>query len=47
MAEIKTKQTDTDVHESINKFVQTRQKQKDSFELIKLMQNFTNYEPKM
>ncbi len=47
MAEIKTKQTDADVTEFINSFANTEQKKKDSFELVKLMQNFTGYEPKM
>ena len=47
MAEIKTKQTDADVHEFINSFANTEQKRKDSFELIKLMQKITGFEPKM
>ena len=47
MAEIKTKQTNADVHEFINSFADTEQKRKDSFELLKLMQDFTGYEPKM
>ena len=47
MAEIKTKQTGADVIEFINSFADTEQKKKDSFELLKLMQNFTGYEPKM
>lgn len=47
MAEIKTKQTDTDVSEFINAFADTEQKRKDSFELLKLMQDFTGYEPRM
>lgn len=47
MAELKTKQTDVDVHEFINTFTDTEQKRKDSFELLKLMQDFTGYEPKM
>jgi len=47
MAEIKTKQTEADVHEFINSFANTEQKKKDSFELLKLMQDFTGYEPKM
>lgn len=47
MAEIKTKQTNADVHEFINAFAETEQKRKDSFELLKLMQDFTGYEPKM
>ncbi len=47
MAEIKTKQTDADVRAFINAFADTDQKRKDSFELLKLMQGFTGYEPKM
>lgn len=47
MAEIKTKQTNADVHEFINTFADTEQKRKDSFELLKLMQDFTGYEPRM
>jgi hypothetical protein len=47
MAEIKTKQTDADVTEFINSFANTEQKKKDSFELVKLMQDFTGYEPRM
>lgn len=47
MAEIKAKQTGADVVEFINSFADTEQKKKDSFELLKLMQDFTGYEPKM
>lgn len=47
MAEIKTKQTNADVHEFINTFATTEQKIKDSFELLDLMQKQTGYEPKM
>jgi len=47
MAEIKTKKTNADVHEFINAFANNEQKRKDSFELLKLMQDFTGYEPKM
>lgn len=47
MGEIKTKQTESDVHEFINSFASTEQKKKDSFELLKLMQDFTGSEPKM
>ncbi len=47
MAEIKTKQTNAGVHEFIMTFADTEQKQKDSFELLRLMQDFTGYEPKM
>jgi hypothetical protein len=47
MAELKTKQTDADVAEFINKFTDTEQKRKDSFELLKIMQDITGFEPKM
>jgi hypothetical protein len=47
MAEIKTKQTNVDVIEFINAFADTEQKRADSFELLKLMQDFTGFEPKM
>lgn len=47
MAKPKTTYTSADVHEFINSFADTEQKRKDSFELIKLMQDFTGYEPKM
>lgn len=47
MAELKTKQTSANVSEFINKFADSEQKRKDSFELLKLMQDFTGYEPKM
>jgi len=47
MAELKTRQTSADVSEFIHAFADTEQKRKDSFELLKLMQDFTGYEPKM
>ena len=47
MAEIKTKQTNSDVTEFINVFADTEQKRADSFEILKLMQDFTGFEPKM
>ena len=47
MAELKTKQTEADVHEFINSFAETEQKRADSFELLKLMQEVTGYEAKM
>lgn len=47
MAELKTKKTDADVNEFINSFADTEQKRKDSFELLKLMREFTGFEPKM
>ena len=47
MAELKTKKNDADVNEFINSFADTEQKRKDSFELLKLMRDFTGFEPKM
>lgn len=47
MAELKTKQHGADVTEFINSFADTEQKRKDSFELLKLMREFTGFEPKM
>lgn len=47
MAELKTKQTDADVHEFINSFADSEQKRRDSFELLKLMRDVTGCEPKM
>lgn len=47
MAEIKTKQTNADVHEFIKSFADTEQKRKDSFELLELMQKTTGCAPKM
>ena len=47
MAELKTKQNNTDVTGFINTSVDTEQKRKDSFELLKLMEEFTGFKPKM
>lgn len=47
MAELKTKQNNADVSEFIKSFADTEQKRKDSFELIKLIQDFTGFEPRM
>lgn len=47
MAKNKTQTTDANVEDFINSFADTEQKRKDSFELIKLMQDFTGHEPKM
>ena len=47
MAEIKTKQTDADVSEFIQTFADTDQKRKDSFELVKIIQDLSSFEPKM
>jgi hypothetical protein len=47
MAELKTKQHDGDVGEFIRSFAQGEQKIKDSFELLKLMSEFTGHEAKM
>jgi hypothetical protein len=47
MAELKTRQTNADVSEFIKSFADTEQKRNDSFELLKLMQDFTGFEPRM
>lgn len=47
MAELKTKQTDADVFEFIDSFANTEQKKLDSYELVKLIQEVTGFEPKM
>lgn len=47
MAEIKTKQTDANVEDFINSFAETEQKRQDGFELLKIMQEFAGYDPKM
>jgi hypothetical protein len=47
MAELKTQKTDADVIEFINSFADTEQKRQDSYELVKIMQDFTGFEPKM
>jgi hypothetical protein len=47
MAELKTKQNDANVNDFINSFANTELKKKNSFEILKLMQDFTGYEPKM
>jgi hypothetical protein len=47
MAALKTQQTNASVEDFINSVADTEQKRKDSFDLLKLMQDFTGYEPKM
>jgi hypothetical protein len=47
MAELKTKQTEADVIQFINSFADTEAKRKDSFELLKLIREWTGLEPKM
>jgi len=47
MAEVKTKQTDADVYDFIDTFTATEQRRTDSLELVKLMQEFSGYQPKM
>lgn len=47
MAELKTKPTEADVKEFILATADTEKKVKDSFELVKLMQEVTGFEPKM
>lgn len=47
MAKNKTTETSADVEEFINSFANTDQKRQDSFELLKMMQSVTGFEPKM
>lgn len=47
MAENKTKQTNEDVFAFIDSFANTEQKRKDSYELVKIMQDFSGFPPKM
>ena len=47
MADLKTKKNNANVEEFINSFADTEQKRKDSFELLKLMQDFTGHKPEM
>ncbi|MDP2174882.1 MAG: DUF1801 domain-containing protein [Bacteroidota bacterium] len=47
MAELKTKQTEQNVHDFIYSFSDTEQKQKDSFDLLVLMEEITECKPKM
>jgi len=47
MTKLKTQKTDAEVTEFIETFVDTEEKNKDSFELIHLIQNCTGFEPKM
>ena len=47
MAALKTVQTDANVNEFIDNFSNTEQKKTDSYELLKLMSDFTGYEPRM
>ncbi|MFA7289163.1 MAG: DUF1801 domain-containing protein [Melioribacteraceae bacterium] len=47
MAELKTQQNNNNVIDFINSFAETEQRRNDSLEILKLMQDFTGYEPKM
>lgn len=47
MAKTKTNETDADVYEFIDSFANSTQKKKDSYELIKILQDITGEEPKM
>lgn len=47
MAALKTRPNDASVQDFINTVANTDQKRLDSFELLKLMQESTGYEPKM
>jgi hypothetical protein len=43
----KTTQTEVDVTDFINSFVDNKQKKADSFQLIELMTKWSGFEPKM
>lgn len=47
MAELKTQENDANVNDFINLNTDSEQKRLDSFELLKVMQEYTGYEPKM
>ncbi|RRN77953.1 DUF1801 domain-containing protein [Pseudoxanthomonas sp. SGD-10] len=47
MAKTKTTYTDADVRKFIETYVEDEQKKADSLELLKLMQEWSGYEPKM
>lgn len=47
MAALKTQPTNESVEDFINSFADTEPKRKDSFELLKLMEDFTGHKPKM
>ena len=47
MAKNKTTETEISVVDFINTFVEEEAKRNDAFELIKIMQNVTGFEPKM
>ena len=47
MAKNKTAETDKNIFNFIDAFVDSEQKREDSFQLIKLMQKVSGYEPKM
>lgn len=47
MAKNKTTVTDASVEEFINTFTDSEQKKQDSFELLKIMQEVSGFEPKM
>lgn len=47
MAKNKTTETETSVLDFINTFVDDEAKRNDAFELLKIMQNVTGFEPKM
>lgn len=47
MSTVKTLQTEASVEDFINSFVDTEQKRNDSFELLKIMGDYTGCEPKM
>jgi hypothetical protein len=47
MAENKTKETDINVTDFINSYVENEVKRQDSFKLVEMMKTWSGYEPKM
>jgi hypothetical protein len=47
MAALKTRKNDKDVVEFINEFVESEAKREDALQLLKFMQEYTGFEPKM
>lgn len=47
MAKNKTTETEVDVYDFIDSYIESEQKKADSLELIKLMSSLSGFEPKM
>ncbi len=47
MAELKTQQTEADVYEFLNSYVESEKKKQDSIQLINLMSEYSGFPPKM